>query len=138
MRRIRIAQRETIHFHDMEAIRSIAASCLRFAPKHIPTNCFPDLFRVLIHPAGENLVLLHQTQTTKMKSKSSKKTSKVPEEAKKFLEYKKSKPFQLSLFDLFENEKDFSHTIELYEFMPKFVWGKVERVAGVFLHSYRT
>ena len=70
-----------------------------------------------------------------MKSKSSKKTSKVPEEAKKFLEYKKSKPFQLSLFDLFENEKDFSHTIELYDFMPKFVWGKVERVAGVFLHS---
>ncbi len=70
-----------------------------------------------------------------MKSKSSKKKSKVPEEAKKFLEYKKSKPFQLSLFDLFENEKDFSHTIELYDFMPKFVWGKVERVAGVFLHS---
>lgn len=70
-----------------------------------------------------------------MKGKSSKKSIEVPEEQKRFLEYKHSQPFQLSLFDLFENEKDFSHTIELYDFMPKFVWGKVERVAGVFLHS---
>ncbi len=54
------------------------------------------------------------------KSKPSKKLSKVQEEAKKFLEYKQSKPFQLSLFDLFENKKEFSHTIELYDFMPKF------------------
>lgn len=51
------------------------------------------------------------------------------------MDYQQSKPFQLSLFNLFENEKEFSHTIELYDFMPKFVRGKVERVAGVFLHS---
>jgi hypothetical protein len=70
-----------------------------------------------------------------MKGKSSTKSIEAPEEQKRFLEYKHSQPFQLSLFDLFENEKDFSHTIELYDFMPKFVWGKVERVAGVFLHS---
>ena len=57
------------------------------------------------------------------------------ERAKKFSQHTQSKPFQLSLFDLLENEKEFSHTIELYDFMPKFVWGKVERVAGVFLHS---
>lgn len=70
-----------------------------------------------------------------MKRKSSKKSTKVkgPEEPKKFLEYKQSKPFQLSLFDLLENEKEFSHTIELYDFMPKYVWGKVERVGGVYL-----
>ena len=55
------------------------------------------------------------------------------EEPKKFLEYKQTAPFQLSLFDLLDNEKDFSHTIELYDFMPKYVWGKVERVGGVFL-----
>lgn len=70
-----------------------------------------------------------------MKKKESKKNKIQLEEPKKFLEYKQSKPFQLSLFDLLENEKEFSHTIELYDFMPKFVWGKVERVAGVFLHS---
>src|SRR5213083_2720226 len=55
------------------------------------------------------------------------------EEPKKFLEYKQTAPFQLSLFDMLDNEKDFSHTIELYDFMPKYVWGKVERVGGVFL-----
>lgn len=70
-----------------------------------------------------------------MKKKQNKKDLVQPEEPKKFLEYTHSKPLQLSLFDLFENEKEFSHTIELYDFMPKFVWGKVERVAGVFLHA---
>jgi hypothetical protein len=70
-----------------------------------------------------------------MKTKTGKKIKLQSEEPKKFLEYKQTKPFQLSLFDLLENEKEFSHTIELYDFMPKFVWGKVERVAGVFLHS---
>jgi len=69
------------------------------------------------------------------KKKGTAKTDSSDKESKRFLEYKHSKPFQLSLFDLLENEKEFSHTIELYDFMPKFVWGKVERVAGVFLHS---
>ena len=58
------------------------------------------------------------------KNKPDKELNKNPEEAKKFLDYQQSKPFQLSLFDLFENEKEFSHTIELYDFMPKFVWEK--------------
>lgn len=68
-----------------------------------------------------------------MKSKPNKKLKKNLEEPKKFLEYRHSKPFQLTLFDLLENEKEFSHTIELYDFMPKYVWGKVERVGGVYL-----
>lgn len=68
-----------------------------------------------------------------MKTKSTKKLNQAKEAAKKFLEYNQSKPFQLSLFDLLENEKEFSHTIELYDFMPKYVWGKVERVGGVYL-----
>lgn len=72
-----------------------------------------------------------------MKAKTDKKTArkiaKKDQEPKKFLEYKQSVPFQLNLFDLLESEKEFSHTIELYDFMPKYVWGKVERVGGVFL-----
>lgn len=66
------------------------------------------------------------------KAKTGSKPQK-PKEQKKFIEYKQSAPYQLSLFDLLDNEKDFSHTIELYDFMPKYVWGKVERVGGVFL-----
>jgi hypothetical protein len=53
---------------------------------------------------------------------------------KKFLEFKQSKPIQLSLFELLEGkERDYSNTVELYDFMPKYVWGKVERIAGAYL-----
>lgn len=52
---------------------------------------------------------------------------------KKFSEFDQTQPHQLSLFDLLEKEKEFSHTIELYDFIPKYVWGKVERIAGVYL-----
>lgn len=61
------------------------------------------------------------------------KKIKKEESPKKFLEHKRTSPVQISLFDLMENEQDFSHTIELYDFMPKYVWGKVERVEGVYL-----
>lgn len=61
------------------------------------------------------------------------KKSKKEESPKKFLEHKSTNPLQISLLDLMENEQDFSHTIELYDFMPKYVWGKVERVEGVYL-----
>lgn len=58
---------------------------------------------------------------------------KQPKE-KKFLEFKKSKPVQLSLFELLEGkERDYSNTVELYDFMPKYVWGKVERIAEKYL-----
>ncbi len=55
------------------------------------------------------------------------------EKSKKFVEYKKSTPLQMSLFDLLNDEEDFSHTVELYDFMPKYFWGKAERVDGVYL-----
>ncbi len=56
------------------------------------------------------------------------------EKEKKFLEFKKSKPIQLNLFELLEGkERDYSNTVELYDFMPKYVWGKVERIAGAYL-----
>jgi hypothetical protein len=51
-----------------------------------------------------------------MKTKQDKKKQQL-EDPKKFLEYKRSKPLQLSLFDLLENEKEFSYTIEFYDFM---------------------
>jgi hypothetical protein len=62
-----------------------------------------------------------------------KKREEKVEKSKKFVEYKKSTPLQMSLFDLLNDEKDFSHTIELYDFMPKYFWGKPERVDGVYL-----
>jgi len=62
-----------------------------------------------------------------------KRSKKGIEKSKKFAEYKKSTPLQMSLFDLLNNEKDFSHTIELYDFMPKYFWGKAERIDGVYL-----
>lgn len=55
------------------------------------------------------------------------------EKKKKFVEYKKSTPLQMSLFDLLSDETKFSHTIELYDFMPKYFWGKTARVDGVYL-----
>ena len=61
-----------------------------------------------------------------------KKKEKI-EKSKKFEDYKKSTPLQMNLFDLLNDEKDFSHTIELYDFMPKYFWGKPERVDGVYL-----
>lgn len=55
---------------------------------------------------------------------------------KKLTEYKQDKPIQLSLFELLlPSEKPYSNTIELYDFIPKYHWGKVERVNGTFLKS---
>lgn len=54
--------------------------------------------------------------------------------AKPLEEYQQSRPVQLSLFELMDlPERKHSNTIELYDFMPKYVWGKVERVQDQFL-----
>ncbi len=48
----------------------------------------------------------------------------------------KSHPTQLTLFELFlPQERGLSNTIELYDFIPKYHWGKVERIGGEFLRS---
>ncbi len=60
-------------------------------------------------------------------------SKKVKEKKKKFLEFQNENPVQMSLFRLFEKEKDYSHTIELYDFIPKYVWGKSKRIEGKFL-----
>ena len=55
---------------------------------------------------------------------------------KRLEDYKQSKPEQLTLFELLSPEdKQYSNTIELYDFIPKYVWGKVERIQGQFLPS---
>lgn len=54
------------------------------------------------------------------------------EDNKRLEEYAKSHPDQLLLFELLgEQHKPYSNTIELFDFMPKFVWGKVEREKAV-------
>lgn len=62
-----------------------------------------------------------------------KRKEKGIEKSKKFVDYEKSTPLQMSLFDLLNDEKDYSHTVELYDFMPKYFWGKADRVDGVYL-----
>lgn len=55
---------------------------------------------------------------------------------KRLEEYEHSKPMQLDMFQLLlPEEKRFSNTIELYDFIPKYYWGKAERVGGKFLES---
>lgn len=57
-------------------------------------------------------------------------------EKKSLEDYEQTKPLQLSLFELINpEEKRFSNTIELYDFIPKYHWGKVQRINGKFLDS---
>ena len=58
------------------------------------------------------------------------------EASKKLEEYRHSKPEQLQLFEmLLPEDKPYSNTIEFYDFIPKYHWGKVERINGKFLDS---
>jgi hypothetical protein len=46
-------------------------------------------------------------------------------------DYQSSYPSQLILFQFKQREaRQYSNTIELYDFMPKYHWGKVERLGG--------
>lgn len=83
--------------------------------------------------------MARQSKNPKIDLKESAKASlkiKNSSKAKKLDEYKQEKPLQLTLFELLlPNEKPYSNTIELYDFIPKYHWGKVERVNGTFLKS---
>jgi hypothetical protein len=58
------------------------------------------------------------------------------ESAKNLSEYDQSRPMQLTLFEmLLPQERNLSNTIELYDFIPKYHWGKVERIGGEFLRA---
>src|SRR4051812_31352741 len=53
---------------------------------------------------------------------------------KKLEEYKQTKPGQLALFQIATQEDGrYSNTIELYDGIPKYFWGKAERIEGRFL-----
>lgn len=74
----------------------------------------------------------------RMRKKKEKAEKKTPEQEatpeKKFEEYEQTLPVQLPLFEFAQpSEKRYSNTIELYDFMPKYHWGKVERIGGEFL-----
>lgn len=56
---------------------------------------------------------------------------------KKFEQIEQTKPVQLSLFDLEPDEDNYSHSIELYDFMPKYFWGKAKRLNGKFLETLK-
>ena len=72
-------------------------------------------------------------------ARQSKKTpAKESSKVKKLDEYRQTSPAQLDMFQLLlPDEQRFSNTIELYDFIPKYVWGKVERVNGKFLDSLK-
>lgn len=58
------------------------------------------------------------------------------EKVKNLDEYDRNRPAQLTLFELLlPQERGLSNTIELYDFIPKYHWGKVERIGGEFLRS---
>ena len=58
------------------------------------------------------------------------------ENARTFDDYEQSYPHQLALFEYIQpKEKNYSNTVELYDFMPKYFWGKSERINGKFLES---
>lgn len=63
-----------------------------------------------------------------------------PDTAKRLDEYEQSHPLQMSLFQFLDlkpaDQPRYSNTIELYDFMPKYHWGKVERIGGEFLRSF--
>lgn len=72
-------------------------------------------------------------------------TRSMAKKQKKFEDFSKSSPKQLSLFQFLEESdsqalstgqqkfSQYSQSIELYDFVPKYVWGKVERINNVFL-----
>ena len=73
---------------------------------------------------------------TKRKEKNTPEEILVPAKAKKLDDYDHSKPIQLTLFEmLLPHEREFSNTVELYDFIPKYHWGKVQRINDKFLDS---
>lgn len=75
-------------------------------------------------------------RSKKTNGKAPKPPKPAKRELKRLEDYERSKPEQLTFFELIlPEEQRFSNTIELYDFIPKYVWGKVERVNGKFLDA---
>lgn len=63
-----------------------------------------------------------EKKTNKSKKKPSKSNQSRVSKKSKINKYEKSKPVQLELIELMNpSEKDYSNTIELYDFIPKYV-----------------
>ncbi len=61
---------------------------------------------------------------------------KIKEVKKELAEYTQSKPTQLELFEVDDqNQEKFSHTVELYDQLPKYQFGGVKREKGKFVES---
>lgn len=54
-----------------------------------------------------------------------------------FEQFDQSKPLQLTLFETEPEDKDYSRSVELYDFIPKYCWGKVKRIEGEFLRTIK-
>lgn len=59
------------------------------------------------------------------------------EKKKTFEQFDQSKPLQLTLFETQPEDKDYSRSVELYDFIPKYCWGKVKRIEGEFLRTIK-
>jgi hypothetical protein len=83
---------------------------------------------------------MKKTQFGKLKEKKVglKPIKESKEKAKHLEEYQQERPYQLDLFEFIQPvNREYSNTVELYDFMPKYVWGKVERIGGEFLRNLR-
>ncbi len=62
------------------------------------------------------------------------KAKKKEREVKSLKQYRHEKPIQLTFFEyLLPEERRYSNTVELYDFIPKYHWGKTQRISGQFL-----
>lgn len=63
-------------------------------------------------------------------------TTSTMSHTKHLSEYNRTKPVELLLFEFLEpDEKQYSNTIELYDAIPKYHWGNVQRINGRYLPS---
>jgi hypothetical protein len=59
---------------------------------------------------------------------------KVANQVKKLEDYEQVKPLEMSIFEMSAPEDNkYSNSVELYDFIPKYFWGKVERINDEFL-----
>jgi hypothetical protein len=73
-----------------------------------------------------------QNKDTTGKAAAPKSSSKLPK--KRIEDFEQSKPMQMELFEsLMPDDKQFSNTIEFYDFCPKYVYWRTERLQDKFL-----
>lgn len=72
---------------------------------------------------------------TEKYAKVNKRPRRKREKKKSLEQYAVTKPEQLLLFELTSAEKDYSQSVELYDFIPKYFWGKSNRLNGKFLDN---